>query len=157
MIKVAKYEFNLQDDVFFNRIALVLYAQGCKWNCKGCHSKELWTFEGGQELTPKDIVDTLDKRRVDPKEITIVGQGGDFWFQFNEWLEFCKMIKNALPDIKIAWQTGAPAEAVKRVLYNYLYPFDVIACERPFKDTSNTENRKYLIWEDGREEWKVLP
>ena len=155
-IRIARLEFNLMDDVFFNRVAAVLYAAGCKWKCAGCHSKALWNAKGKEYSSEMFIKKLLREFKYPEKDLTVVGQGGDFWFQLENWIGFCKDIKKHLPNIKIAWQTGASKEDIKSYFKDSIYPFDVIACERPFAVKEEGENRKYLIWSDGHEEWKVL-
>ena len=40
-------------------------------------------------------------------DLTIVGSGGDFFFQLSAWLDFARQLKTTHPSIKLLWYTGA--------------------------------------------------
>ncbi len=42
----------------------VVWAQGCKHRCKGCHSPHTWDFNGGQNKRIDDILDDIKKNRL---------------------------------------------------------------------------------------------
>ncbi len=113
MLKVANVVWSFADDIIFHNPALVLFAHGCKWACPGCHNKALQCFESIE--TPKfshsdDLMRFVFEAAVKYKfnhGLTIVGSGGDFFFQLDAWLAFCKKIKHLFPAIKLIWYTGA--------------------------------------------------
>lgn len=37
-------------------IRFVVFMQGCKLRCVFCHNPETWSFEGGMEITPQELV-----------------------------------------------------------------------------------------------------
>lgn len=41
-------------------IRLSVFTQGCPHHCKGCHNPETWTFDGGKEISPEDIIKLYD-------------------------------------------------------------------------------------------------
>lgn len=114
MLKVASISWSFADDIIFHNPSLVLYASGCKWACPGCHNKALQCFSPPEALA-YDNTDTLLKyissqiktNKILSNGFTIVGSGGDFYFQLEQWLDFCNKAKDQLPDAKIIWYTGA--------------------------------------------------
>lgn len=42
-------------------IRLVVFAQGCKHNCPGCHNPETHSFEGGQTISIEEILAMVKK------------------------------------------------------------------------------------------------
>ena len=40
-------------------IRLVVFTQGCRHNCKGCHNKHTHDFNGGYEITIEEIIDKV--------------------------------------------------------------------------------------------------
>lgn len=63
------------------RIRDVLFLQGCKHHCKGCHNPETWNLEGGKEYTIDELIDLFEDS---PNDITI--SGGEPLLQFHEGL-----------------------------------------------------------------------
>lgn len=57
----------------------VLFLQGCKHHCKGCHNPETWNIEGGEEYT---IDELLEVCKLSHNDITI--SGGEPLLQFHE-------------------------------------------------------------------------
>lgn len=140
MIKVNSIDFlNLQDDVIFNNPAIIFYASGCNWKCKYCHSKDTWDFNKGV-FVDESIVDNVITDFISNKlPITLIGEGGDFWFQRKEWSEFIKNIKdkyyNYFNLIKVVWYTGAEVGDVEDWFSKneeYRKYFDVVLCGKPF-------------------------
>lgn len=111
MVKINNITWSLQDDIVYNNIALCLYATGCAWNCKGCYNKELWDFNhpGSFLLSAEGLTKYLEeKTRYIPEDsISIVGMGGDFWYQLDNFIELINNVKAKFPNIKVVWYTGA--------------------------------------------------
>jgi len=148
MIRVLSVDvFNLQDDVVFNNPAVVLYAAGCKWKCKYCHSKNTWDFNQGYELASNDMIRLLKELQQYSNDITLVGEGGDFYFQLENWFDFIRDVKTECPFVKVVWSTGASFKTLKSIFSklkpDYKQYFDAILCERPFFK-ENKVNRKTL-------------
>jgi len=118
-IDITRVTWTLQDDIVYNNPAISLYATGCSWKCKGCYNKELWDFEHPDNRKYKacTLIDYINAKSkyLPSKDISIVGVGGDFWFQVQAWLGFIKEVKEALPDVKTVWYTGAAYSAKPKV------------------------------------------
>ncbi len=46
-------------------------------------------------------------KKVSCHDLTVVGSGGDFFFQLEDWLALVHKIKLLCPYVKIIWYTGA--------------------------------------------------
>ncbi len=57
MLKIAG--INKESIVDGPGIRLVVYTQGCKHNCVGCHNPETHTFKGGQLVSIDEILDSI--------------------------------------------------------------------------------------------------
>jgi organic radical activating enzyme len=140
-IKVVSVEvMNLQDDVLYHNPAIVFYAAGCKWDCKYCHSKNTWNFNQGYYVTPEDYYDIIKDLLFNNAPVTIIGEGGDFYFQLENWFNFVKDIKDKFKLfsdlLKVIWYTGAEVDEIQDIFYNK-YPemqryFDAVLCGKPF-------------------------
>lgn len=42
-------------------IRFVAFMQGCAIRCAYCHNPDTWTTEGGQEYTPRELVDKIKR------------------------------------------------------------------------------------------------
>ncbi len=113
-VDIVRITWSLQDDIVYKKPALALYATGCSWKCKGCHNKELWNFNhpDNKSYPAKKLIEYVRSRQkyLPAKDITVVGMGGDFWYQLDNWLAFTREIKEAFPEIKVLWYTGANYE-----------------------------------------------
>lgn len=65
----------------------VIWTQGCKHNCKGCHNKQTHDFNGGFEVEVESIIDTLKDLRLQ-KGITL--SGGEPFEQPDALVKICK-------------------------------------------------------------------
>jgi len=112
-LKVTDVTWSFSDDIIFHNLALVLYANGCKWACHGCHNKKLQCFEPVQSVKFSDIPAVTEyitervSNAIQPEKITIVGSGGDFYFQLPAWKKLCQELKMLYPSMPIIWYTGA--------------------------------------------------
>ncbi len=146
MIKILSLdELNLQDDCIFNRPAFVLYASGCKWNCEFCHSKNTWDFNQGFFIDSNSIIPKI--RNISTTiNITLVGEGGDFFFQLNDWLSFIRDIRKEVSNnIKIIWYTGAEINDILTISKSDLLLFNTILCGKSFFD-KNDKNIKNALF-----------
>ena len=127
MLNVASATWSFADDIVFGNLSLVLFANGCKWGCPGCHNKKLQCFEESQPMKDPYLYVTQKlsgNQRLIGKNITVVGSGGDFFFQLEEWRAFCARLKKDFPDIKIVWYTGT--DYSERHLVGDVSDFDAI-------------------------------
>ena len=70
----------------------VIFFQGCKHRCLGCHNPETWDFNGGREMTTNDIL--KDLRETDPEKfMDITLSGGDPFYQADKIIDLCKELK----------------------------------------------------------------
>ena len=70
----------------------VIFLQGCKHNCKGCHNPETHDFNGGNEVTEDFILNDLEKcNSAMLMDITL--SGGDPFFQARNIIPLCAKLK----------------------------------------------------------------
>ena len=67
----------------------VIFLQGCKHHCKGCHNPETWNFDGGTEIGAKEIAEDFRKRKL-LDGITL--SGGDPFFQQKACVELIDLL-----------------------------------------------------------------
>lgn len=67
----------------------VIFLQGCKHHCKGCHNPETWNFDGGTEIGAKEIAEDFRKRKL-LDGITL--SGGDPFFQQKDCVELIDLL-----------------------------------------------------------------
>ena len=77
----------------------VIFLQGCKHHCKGCHNPETWNFDGGTEIGAKEIAEDFRKRKL-LDGITL--SGGDPFYQ----QESCLELLSFLPGVNVWIYTG---------------------------------------------------
>lgn len=101
---------NLCDDIVYGNIAISLPAIGCKFGCELCHSKSLQEprLAFGRLLSAEDFIESMTSAVNNiGRNITIVGTGGDFFFQLDQWILFCHKVKSTFGRlVKIVWYTG---------------------------------------------------
>ena len=66
-------------------INYVLFVQGCKHRCKGCHNPSTWEMTGGLEISPKAIKE--DVKKYIPLITGLTISGGDPVYQLKETVE----------------------------------------------------------------------
>ena len=67
----------------------VIFLQGCKHHCKGCHNPETWNFDGGTEIGAKEIAEDFRKRKL-LDGITL--SGGDPFFEQKACVELIDLL-----------------------------------------------------------------
>ena len=77
----------------------VIFLQGCKHHCKGCQNPETWDFDGGKEISEKEIAEDFRNRKL-LDGITL--SGGDPFFQ----QEACVELINLLDGVNVWIYTG---------------------------------------------------
>lgn len=71
-------------------IRLVIFSQGCKHNCKGCHNPQTHSFENGQIINIEDILEMIKKN---PLLDGVTFSGGDPFEQAESFAELGKEVK----------------------------------------------------------------
>jgi anaerobic ribonucleoside-triphosphate reductase activating protein len=87
-------------------IRYVVFVQGCKHHCPGCHNPDTWDFSGGVEWTPEELAEDIKTHKfIDG--ITL--SGGDPFYQ----QEACIELLNLLPGINVWIYTGFDYDEIK--------------------------------------------
>jgi anaerobic ribonucleoside-triphosphate reductase activating protein len=87
-------------------IRYVVFVQGCKHHCPGCHNPDTWDFGVGVEWTPEELAEDIKKHKfIDG--ITL--SGGDPFYQ----QEACVELLNLLPGMNVWIYTGFEYEDIK--------------------------------------------
>lgn len=86
----------------------VIFFQGCRHNCEGCHNPTTWNFNYGKDYSVKELIHEIEKNSYCDK-ITI--SGGDAFYQEIELIQLVKNLK--LKDYNIMLYTGFLYEDIK--------------------------------------------
>lgn len=84
---------------------VTLWVSGCEHHCKGCHNKETWDFNGGNEFTDEDkneLFDVLKKPHINGLTLS----GGDPLCSYQDVLKLTKEVKENFPKKDIWLFTG---------------------------------------------------
>ena len=87
-------------------VRYVVFTQGCKHHCPGCHNPETWAFNGGNEVPVEWIAAEYKKRKL-LDGITL--SGGDPFYQQEECMELLRL----LPGVNVWIYTGFEYEEIK--------------------------------------------
>lgn len=112
----------------------VIFFQGCKHRCEGCHNPTTWNWNGGNEVDETDVVKELSDSSND---ITI--SGGDPMLQFPSLLRMLHSITTT--STKRVWiYTGYTFEEIPMAMWHMLthYAVDVVVDGRYEKDKRDT-------------------
>ena len=93
----------------------VLFLQGCRHKCQGCHNKHTWSFSDGYNKTIDEII--KDIAEIEPIIDGITLSGGDPLEQATELLLLINAIKVKFPQLNILLYTGSK--------YDDLKPFNI--------------------------------
>lgn len=84
-----------------------IFVSGCEHKCKGCHNKETWDPNVGQEFTYKKQLNFIDMCKRNPLLTGITISGGDpLYIYKQEVLDFISLYKQYLPKHTIWLYTG---------------------------------------------------
>lgn len=89
-------------------IMVSVWFQGCPHHCDSCFNKETWDFNGGKELTLKDVIrikELINKDGI-KRNLSILGGEPLCDTNFNDAMSLCDYIKRKYPDITIYAWTG---------------------------------------------------
>ena len=112
-------EINKNDFINGEGVCVSLWMQGCPHHCKGCHNKNQWNFDGGQEINKKELINTiLSSINANNIQRNFSLLGGEPLAQKNiiDALDILKEVKKAFPTIKTYVWTGYTLEELL-VLY----------------------------------------
>ncbi|MDD4343322.1 MAG: anaerobic ribonucleoside-triphosphate reductase activating protein [Eubacteriales bacterium] len=84
---------------------LVVFLQGCKWNCEGCHNPHLFPLDEGIEIDEVQLAKIILKK-INSMHSGITFSGGDPILQKEALLKVIKYIRSRRPDINIWVYTG---------------------------------------------------
>lgn len=117
-------------------LGVSLFVQGCHFHCKNCFNKETWNFDGGNELTFKEIEELLHQLSK-PQYTRLSILGGEPLAEENidDVFVLCKFVKQFMPEKQIWVYSGYTIEnmgfpnshdidQLKR--FNVLYHTDVL-------------------------------
>jgi anaerobic ribonucleoside-triphosphate reductase activating protein len=131
-------------------VRYVVFTQGCKHHCKGCHNPETWDFNGGFEVDVADIAEEIKKR---PLLDGITLSGGDPFFQHDACVELLKL----LPGVNVWVYTGFEYDDIKHTALAKMADVLVtgrfiqeLACDGKMYGSSNQKIIKNKEKEDGR-------
>ena len=116
----------------------VIYTQGCKHKCVGCHNPSTWDFNAGYEMTLDEIYHEVKKNKLSK---SITWSGGDPVYQLDEVLELSKRLKEEGYDIWL--YTGFLYEEIQNklcyidVVVDGLFEIDKRTLDIPFVGSSN--------------------
>ena len=111
-------------------IRAVLWTQGCRHHCKGCHNRETWDFDGGYLEDTETIKEQL-KSLEGQDGITL--SGGDPMFQVEACMDIAKYAKSI--GLNVWCYTGYTFEALLKLndpkILEFLNYIDVLV-DGPF-------------------------
>ncbi len=84
---------------------LVVFLQGCKWNCEGCHNPHLFPLDEGIEIEEVQLAKIILKK-INTMHSGITFSGGDPILQNEALFKVIKYIRSRKPDINIWVYTG---------------------------------------------------
>lgn len=93
-------------------IRLVVFFQGCKHFCPGCHNPELLPVEGGTDYLVEELAEKILKNlTLLHKGVTF--SGGDPLLQAEELTRLIKCLRKQKPDMNIWTYTGYEYERIR--------------------------------------------
>lgn len=120
-----KYAGLIENDIVDcdDGICVSLWMSGCNHKCKGCHNKELWDYNYGEEIDREvlliKIEDSLIKNDI-KRNFSILGGEPLDPKNIENTIYFCKKIKEDI-DTKIYVWTGYVYEDIKdSEIFNYI-------------------------------------
>ena len=130
-------------------IRFVIFTQGCKHRCDGCHNPQTWNFKDGYDISVEDLLKEILK---DPLIDGVTFSGGEPFVQQKELTELAKKLHEN--NLNIWCFTGfeynqvKDTELIKNIDILVDGKFDKnLKCYGPFKGSSNQKIRKLKIGE----------
>lgn len=124
---------------------IAIWTVGCSKHCANCANKELWDRNNGKSISPEVLVgiinEVIDTHKVDGVTFT----GGDPLEQFDELLEFVRLLSPLSSDILI--YTGYTLSEAKQCIspekWNEFIDMIAVMIDGPYIDKLN-DNRCVL-------------
>ena len=101
----------IEDDIVDcdDGIAVSLWTVGCPHHCKGCHNKNLWGYDAGQDIPIRTVINEI-KEKISKNGITrnfsVLGGEPLDPQNIKDVDEVLKEVRTAYPNIKIYLWTG---------------------------------------------------
>lgn len=110
---MIKYAHILTDSIVDGPgIRVVVFMQGCNWNCEGCHNPHLFSMDEGIAIDEVQFAKKILKE-LNPMHSGITFSGGDPILQSKELLVVTDYIRSRKPDLSIWLYTGFLFEDIK--------------------------------------------
>lgn len=114
-MKIADIKYN--DIVDGSGVCVSVWFQGCPHHCLGCHNPETWDFNGGYEITYKElekrILEALGKNGVQ-RNLSFLGGEPLCEENIKYTLSLAHIVKQMYPNITIFCWTGSTYEQLVR-------------------------------------------
>lgn len=118
-------------------VRYVIFTQGCKHHCRGCHNPETWDFNGGYEISVEELATDIKRHRM-IDGITL--SGGDPMEQEDE----CLALLDLLPGVNVwlytgyEWEEIADRELAKRADVVVVGKYEeALRCDGKYYGSSN--------------------
>lgn len=122
-------------------IRFVVFVQGCRHNCKGCHNPETHSYEGGTPITQEEI---LEQIKENPLLDGVTFSGGEPFDQAKELAELGEKIKDM--GLHLITYTGYLYEKIliseNKDWLRLLHTTDILI-DGPFKITERTLEKRF--------------
>ena len=116
-------------------VRTVIFTQGCRHACPGCHNPETWSFDGGTEYSLPELLAYLEKNCY-TKKVTL--SGGDPVYQ-EELPELCRLLKEHGYHVMV--YTGFTWDQISHM--DFLRYTDVLV-DGPFVESLQTLDRPFI-------------
>ena len=120
-----KYAGLIENDIVDcdDGICVSLWMSGCSHKCKGCHNKELWDYNYGEEINREELLikieNSLTKNDI-KRNFSILGGEPLDPKNIENTIYFCKKVKEDI-NTKIYIWTGYLYEDIKDLeIFNYI-------------------------------------
>lgn len=91
---------------------LVIFTQGCPRHCSGCHNPDLIPPSGGREMTPEELLESINNN-ITPLTRGITFSGGDPLMQMEAMAALLKLVREKWPGFDIWVYTGYTFEEIR--------------------------------------------
>ena len=98
--------FDRDDIVDGPGLRCVVFVQGCPHHCPGCQNPQTWSFEGGEEVTPSELLRRIEDTVLDTG---VTFSGGEPFAQADALADLARMLR---PRYDVACYTGYLFEAL---------------------------------------------
>lgn len=116
----------------------VVFVQGCPHYCINCHNKNTWDFDGGKEISPKELADMF---KDSPNDITI--SGGEPFAQLKSVAYFMWYVRMNNPNKKFWVYTGYNYEYIEKAVNDYLLPYVEVIVDGQYVEKLKDPNCLY--------------